>query len=57
MSNPTESMLTREDFLAYLDECLIPDLLESGLEATAEDFRTACQFIRDPNVAAIMQPL
>lgn len=33
-------------FTAYLEGTLIPDLKESGLEATAQDFETAVKFIR-----------
>lgn len=36
---------TRETFLDYLEESLIPDLIESGSEATAQDFRTAIKFL------------
>lgn len=36
---------TRERFIIYLNETLIPDLKSSGYEATAEDFETAIQFM------------
>lgn len=35
-----------EQFTAYLEGALIPDLKESGMEATASDFETAVKFIR-----------
>lgn len=35
----------RESFVEYLRETLIPDLRESGFDATADDFETACRFI------------
>lgn len=37
---------TAEKFCSYLEETLIPDLKESGLDATAQDFETAVEFIR-----------
>ena len=36
---------TKESFLAFLNDTLIPDLIESGMESTAEDFQTAVLFI------------
>lgn len=36
---------TRERFVEYLQETLIPDLKDSGSDATAEDFETAVHFI------------
>lgn len=36
---------TREDFVEYLITTLIPDLKESGRDATAEDFETAVSMI------------
>lgn len=36
---------TKESFLAFLRDTLIPDLKESGHECTAEDFETAIEFI------------
>lgn len=38
----------REDFMAYLQHTLIPDLFDSGMSATAEDFQTALVFIANP---------
>lgn len=38
--------LTREDFIQYLEERLIPDLKESGHEYTAKDFETAVRFMK-----------
>lgn len=37
---------TAAQFVDYLENTLIPDLKESGLEATAWDFETAVEFIR-----------
>lgn len=36
---------TKDQFVLYLRERLIPDLRESGCSATAEDFEIACRFI------------
>tara|TARA_R100000700_G_scaffold17252_1_gene23831 strand:- start:4438 stop:4575 length:138 start_codon:yes stop_codon:yes gene_type:complete len=36
----------KADFVEYLETNLIPDLKESGLEATAEDFETAVYYIK-----------
>lgn len=41
--NPDEQ--TRNEFLAYLRETLMPDLRASGRDATADDFAAACHFI------------
>ena len=38
---------TRERFIEYLEEPLIPDLEESGHNFTAADFRIAVRFMRD----------
>ena len=38
---------TRESFRRFLTETLIPDLLESGSEATAQDFETALAFMAE----------
>lgn len=38
------------DFVDYLENRLIPDLEESGQEATAEDFETLAKFLRDPEL-------
>lgn len=38
-------MRTKADFVAYLQETLIPDLRESGKDATADDFETLILFI------------
>lgn len=37
---------TLDNFKTYLESTLIPDLKETGMEATAEDFETALAFIR-----------
>lgn len=34
-----------DDFSSYLRDILIPDLMESGFEATAEDFMRAADII------------
>ena len=36
---------TRADFIWFLENTLIPDLKESGLHSTAEDFETAVYFM------------
>jgi hypothetical protein len=36
----------KEDFIEYLEENLIPDLKDSKLFATAEDFETAVHFMK-----------
>jgi hypothetical protein len=38
---------TRESFIRYLRNTLIPDLRESGREFTAEDFETAIAFMEE----------
>lgn len=40
------SGFTLEGFTAYLERTLIPDLKESGSTATAEDFETAVNFLK-----------
>jgi hypothetical protein len=40
--------MTRQEFCNYLRTTLIPDLRESGSEATADDFETALKFIDNP---------
>jgi len=45
--------MTRQDFVQYLEDTLIPGLIESGMTATAADFKTAVCFIEDPEVAAV----
>ena len=35
----------KDEFVEYLVENLIPDLKESGMEATAQDFESAVFFI------------
>jgi len=42
---------TADDFCDYLESTLIPDLFESGNDATAEDFQEAVYWIR--GIAAI----
>ncbi len=36
---------TREEFIEYLTETLVPDLKESGRTCTAQDFETAIKFM------------
>lgn len=36
---------SQEDFISYLQQTLIPDLVESGRFETAKDFRTAIKFM------------
>ena len=38
---------TRKDFIDFLQSTLIPDLRDSGLDATADDFDTAIFFMGD----------
>jgi hypothetical protein len=38
--------LTRTEFIAHLEESLIPDLLASGYTATAADFQIAILFMQ-----------
>lgn len=48
MSTPkTENGYTRLQFTAYLRHTLIPDFKASDMDATAEDFETALQFITE----------
>lgn len=42
-----EKLWEKEDFINYLKQTLIPDLEESGMPATAEDFRTCIHFMLD----------
>ena len=42
----SDSVMTRDDFLAYLKDTLIPDLCESGMHSTATDFLAAVNFIK-----------
>lgn len=37
---------TKDEFIHCLENTLIPDLKESGMECTAQDFETAIQFLR-----------
>ena len=37
---------TRNEFIDFLENTLIPDLYDSGNDATAEDFETALKFIK-----------
>lgn len=39
-----------KSFVRYLERTLIPDLQESGREATAEDFQALAAFLADPEL-------
>jgi hypothetical protein len=41
------SFSNKTDFIAYLQETLIPDLRESGRDFTADDFETAIRFMQE----------
>jgi hypothetical protein len=47
--------MTRKEFVQYLETTLIPDLIDSGREATASDFAVAIRFIEDPGVDEVDQ--
>lgn len=49
------SMGGHEALVSFLEETLIPDLLESGRDATAEDFAAACCAIRQLSKTASNQ--
>lgn len=38
---------TKEEFMEYLENQLIPDLKEAGAESTAEDFEEALHWMRN----------
>lgn len=40
--------MNRKEFVSYLQETLIPDLRESGSDATVDDFKTAISMIDIP---------
>lgn len=42
--------ISADDFVDFLENTLIPDLYESGRDATAEDFETAVKFIKQLNL-------
>lgn len=44
---------TKADFIAYLQETLIPDLEDSGNYATAADFKAAVLFMTGTNTVKI----
>ena len=44
---------SREDFVSFIRETLIPDLRESGRDATADDFETCCRFMTAKTVDII----
>ncbi len=46
-------VMTRTEFIDYLQDTLIPDLLASGLDATAADFRAALLFMEGAKVVNI----
>lgn len=43
----------RDEFVAYLEDTLIPDLKEAGQEKTAIDFEIAIEFINNPDIGAV----
>lgn len=43
-----------QDFVHYLNHTLIPDLKQSGLTATAEDFEEAVEHIKHPHEGSIV---
>lgn len=47
------SRLNKTDYVSYLRERLIPDLLESGSIATATDFEAAARFIEGDKLVNI----
>ena len=46
MNSAARHWKTKEQFICFLEETLIPDLKESGMDFTAEDFETAVYFMR-----------
>ena len=47
--------MTRQEFCAYLRKTLIPNLRESGSEATVADFETALDFIAETDVRQLIE--
>ena len=45
LATPQERINCKDSFVEYLTGTLIPDLEESGMEATAEDFKTCIQYM------------
>lgn len=45
--------MTRDEFISYLRNTLIPDLCESGRFCTAADFLVACEFMENPHTSFI----
>lgn len=43
--NGSQDVWTKLNFIEYLQETLIPDLRESGKDATADDFETCIKFM------------
>ncbi len=41
--------MDREQFCLFLEQTLIPDLIESGHYCTADDFKMAVEFMRNPD--------
>lgn len=37
---------SKEEFIEYLEDTLIPDLIDSGLDATANDFKEAIYWMK-----------
>ena len=48
--------MKRKEFVNYLRKTLIPDLRESGRDATADDFEAACEFILNPDLKEVNHP-
>jgi hypothetical protein len=44
MSSPSQDL---EDYINWLETTLIPDLKDSGNDATAEDFETCIEWLRE----------
>lgn len=39
--------MSKTEFIAYLRNQLIPDLIDSGKLSTAQDFETACRYMSE----------
>jgi hypothetical protein len=45
--------MTKEEFIDYIESTLIPDLIASGRDMTATDFKAAVLFIKGANKVKI----
>lgn len=45
--------MEKQEFINYLTETLIPDLMESGHVATAQDFMRAVWFLENPDAKEV----